>query len=134
MEIRFNISTRASLADEAGDIIVLDGIYKGQSLDPLGLNNRAVTPYKNDFDKLWNEKRQFVNSIDRHFEKIHNPKNGKPQLDKVVLDFRHMDDVGNNMKQKVIDYIYNGLEVGGSKFPLEYKQYVNDEYFIKLNF
>ncbi len=45
-----------------------------------------------------------------------------------------MDDVGNNMKQKVMDYIYNDLEVGGKFFPLEYKQYVNDNNFIKLNF
>lgn len=134
LEIKFDMTVRASLANEAGDIIAVNGQLINQSLDPLGLRDRAINAWRKNFNKLWDEKRQFANSIDRHFEKIHMPTVGKPPLNKVVIDFRHMDDVGNDMKQKVIDYIYNGLEVNGQKFPSQYSRYVNDEYLIKLNF
>jgi len=138
LEIIYKMKVRASQGNEAGDVIALSGILKGQSLDPFGLADRAINSWKSRFDLLWDEKRQFANSIDRHFKKIHSPEPRKPSLNKVVLDFRHMDSVGNNMKKKVIDYIYNDLIVGvgenESKFPAQYKQYVNDNYFIKLNF
>jgi len=134
IEILYKTSVRASNGNEAGDVIALSGKLANQSLDPLGLAETAIDFWKNNFEFAWNDRRMFTNSIDKHFKKIHSPMSGKPPLDKVVLDFRHMDDVGNNMKQMVIDYIYNGLEVGGSKFPQQYKQYVNDTYFIKLNF
>ena len=98
LEIKFDITVRASLTNEAGDIIAVNGKLLNQSLDPLGLRDRAISSWQKNFNKLWDEKRQFANSIDRHFEKIHMPRAGKPALDKVVIDFRHMDAVGNDMK------------------------------------
>lgn len=43
-----------------------------------------------------------------------------------MIDFKYMDEVNPNLKQMVIDYI--------ERPNFEYKQYVNDEYLIKLNF
>ena len=139
LEIDYDVELRASRSGEAGDVISKSLKFKNKSLDPLGLaKGKALESWSKDFNKLWEEKRQFAKSIDKHFKKIHSPRPGTPSLDKVVIDFRYIDELdklGNfNMRKKVIDYIYIGLEVNGIKFPKEYKQYLNDDNFIKLNF
>lgn len=94
-----------------------------QSLDPMGLPYRAINPWIENFDYNFGK---FKESILDHFNKIHSPESGIPPLDKVVIDFRHMDEIDTALKQKVLDYIESPT--------FEYKQYVNDNYLIKLNF
>ena len=91
----------------------------GKSLDPLGLSHQAVQSWKNKFTTNFN---RFKISIDRHFDKISVPKNGKPPLDKVVIDLKYMDEVNPMLKQQVVDYIQTN-----------YPQYNNDTFLIKLN-
>jgi len=55
------------------------GLLFGKSLDPLGISHEAVDAWsKNGITSVeyWFE--GFKNSIKKHFEKITNPKNGKP--------------------------------------------------------
>lgn len=123
LEIAFNGISRASRQNEAGDIIMETGKLAGKSLDPMGLAQGAIIPWQRNFNVQFDH---FKRAIDGHFEKIHNPKAGLPPLDIVVLDFKYMDDINPNLKQMVIDYIESPT--------FGYKQYVNGNHLIKLNF
>ena len=102
IELQFGGKAKASLLDEAGDIIMQGGSLNGKSLDPLGLSPNSINPWKDNFADQFED---FKVSIDRHFEKIHSPKIGKPPLDKVVIDFKYMDQINSTLKQQVLDYI-----------------------------
>ncbi|MFN3444486.1 MAG: hypothetical protein ACK44D_01995 [Bacteroidia bacterium] len=119
IELQFGGKARASLSNEAGDIIMVGGTLNGKSLDPLGLAPNAINPWKNNFAYQFGG---FKVSIDRHFEKIFSPDISKPPLDKVVIDFKYMDQIDPTLKQQVLDYIQ-----------LKHQQYNNSTYLIKLN-
>lgn len=119
LELENSGVTRASNIDEAGDVIMQGGSLNGLSLDPMGLSHNAIIGWSQKFNRNFNK---FKNSIDEHFAKIHTPSNGRPPLDKVVIDFKYMDDINPNLKQNVLDYI-----------EVNYPQYNNSTYLIKLN-
>lgn len=118
VEIAYGGKARASLKTEAGDIIMESGSLPGQSLDPLGLASEAIPAWTNKFNRNFKD---FKGSIDRHFGKISNPK-GRPQLDKVVIDYKYMDEIKPTLKQDILSYIQ-------TKHP----NYIED-HLIKLNF
>ena len=126
LEIAYGGRARASLKAEAGDIIMESGSLKGQSLDPMGLSHKAIYGWTNKFTRNF---KRFKDSIDVHFGKISNPK-GRPQLDKVVIDYKYMDEISiaigqspNYLRHEIDQYIL-------SKFP----QYNNSTYLIKINY
>lgn len=119
IELQFGGKARASLSNEAGDIIMEGGSLNGKSLDPLGLSLDSINPWIDNFD--FNFER-FLNSINKHFKKIHTPDPSKPPLDIVVIDFKYMDEVNPTLKQQVLDYI-----------EANHQQYNNSTYLIKLN-
>lgn len=88
--------------------------------------SEAIPAWTNKFNRNFKD---FKGSIDRHFGKISNPK-GRPQLDKVVIDYKYMDEISvsigqspNYLRHEVDQYIL-------SNFP----QYNNSNYLIKLNY
>lgn len=134
LELKFGGIARPSAINEAGDIVMDSGLLSGKSLDPLGISHEAVDAWsKNGITSVEYWFGGFKNSIKKHFEKITNPKNGKPPLDKVVIDYKYMDqisiEVGLNpsyLKNEIDDFL------NADNFP--YKDYVNDTYLIKINY
>ncbi|WP_454881427.1 hypothetical protein [Sphingobacterium detergens] len=126
VEIAYGGKSRASLKNEAGDIIMLGGNFNGQSLDPLGLAYSAIPSWNYRFTKELNS---FKKSVSRHFGKISNPK-GRPPLNKVVIDYKFMDEISvligenpNYLREEVDQYIL-----------LNFPQYNNSNFIIKINY
>lgn len=119
MEVKYGGKARPSSLIEAGDIIMQGGDLDGLSIDPLGLSYQAIPQWNYRFTNSFNK---FKQSIDRHFEKISNPKLGRPSLNKVVIDFKYMDEIKPTLKQDILSYIQ-------AKYP----NYIED-HLIKLNF
>lgn len=119
VELQFGGAARPSLGSEAGDIVMQGGTLNGQSLDPMGLAPNSIAGWSQKYNK---NLKDFKKAIDRHFKKIHTPSNNRPPLDKVVIDFKYMDEINPNLKQEIINYIET-----------EFPQYNNVNYLIKLN-
>jgi len=126
VEIAYGGKSRASLKNEAGDIIMLGGNFNGQSLDPLGLAYSAIPSWNYRFTKELNS---FKKSVSRHFGKISNPK-GRPPLNKVVIDYKFMDEISvligenpNYLREEVDQYIL-----------LNFPHYNNSNFIIKINY
>jgi hypothetical protein len=119
LEIIYGATVRASRSNEAGDVVIEGSALINQSLDPMGIPHYAVQPW---IDNYTRQLGGFERSMKRHFEKITDPKPGLPALDKVVIDFKYMDDISPNLKQHVLDFVETN-----------YPQFNNATYLIKLN-
>ncbi len=122
IELLYSGRARASFSNEAGDIIMQGGVLDGQSIDTMGLSHMAISTWGMKYNRM---RRIFKDAIVSHFEKIHVPIPGRPPLNKVVIDFKYMDDINPNLKQEILDFL------NGSEFP--YPQYNNSTYLIKTN-
>ena len=135
-----NFPLRASLIDEAGDIIMQGGILDRMSLDPLGI--KFDLPQKmaqqQDINRFYNnwlgayvsdqKSSGFLGSIHAHFEKIYLPKNGKPPLDYIVIDYKYFDEISTAIEQQPY-YLKNQID----QFIIQnFNQYTNQ--LIKLNY
>ncbi|UIR56365.1 hypothetical protein LZQ00_00720 [Sphingobacterium sp. SRCM116780] len=142
IELKYGGKAKGSLINEAGDIIMQGGTLNSQSLDPLGI--KFDLPQKllqqqdiNRFYNNWlgeyipnNKSTGFLGSIDKHFKKINNPDVGKPPLDKVVIDYKYLDEISAAIGQSS-DY----LKIQIDQFILtNFNQYNNDNFLIKLNY
>ncbi|PBI84724.1 hypothetical protein BSF41_40520 [Flavobacterium sp. ACN2] len=140
LEIQSNGVARASLIDEAGDIIMQGGSLNGKSLDPLGI--KFDLPQKmaqqQDINRFYNnwlgvyvpdqKSSGFLGSIHTHYEKIYLPKNGKPALDYIVIDYKHFDEISIVIGQQPT-YLKNQID----QFVIQnFNQYTNQ--LIKLNY
>jgi len=140
LELQFNGVARASLIDEAGDIIMQGGILDRMSLDPLGI--KFDLPQKmaqqQDINRFYNnwlgayvpdqKSSGFLGSIHAHFEKIYLPKNGKPPLDYIVIDYKYFDEISTAIEQQPY-YLKNQID----QFIIQnFNQYTNQ--LIKLNY
>lgn len=127
VEIAYGGKAKASLKNEAGDIIMQGGSLDGKSLDPLGLSPDAVSFWSFKFNKSFNK---FKGSIDRHFEKIYAPTEGRPNLDKVVIDYKYMDEISVSIGQSA-NYLRHQVD---QHILAKHPQYNNNNYLIKINY
>lgn len=141
LELQFNGIVRPSLRNEAGDIIMQGGNLNGLSLDPMGIKNnipQLIELKGNQFYQNWLgnigqgqvERKGFLGSIQTHFEKIYNPKNGRPPLDRVVIDYKYFDEISQAIGEDPI-YFRNLIDTFISS---NFSQYNNSSFLIKLNY
>jgi hypothetical protein len=52
----------------------------------------------------------FLGSLSTHFEKIHTPKNGKPPLDFVVIDYKYFEEVASALGESDPNYFKNYVD------------------------
>ena len=140
LELENSGVTRASNIDEAGDVIMIGGILNGKSLDPLGINSTLPQKITNAQDQIrfynnWlgefipNQKNSgFLGSIHTHFEKIYLPKNDKPPLDFVVIDYKYFDEISIAIGEQP-NYLKNLIDQFISQ---NFSQYTSQ--LIKLNY
>jgi len=118
------------------------GSLNGKSLDPLGIRYDLSQKISQQQDIMrfytnWlgeyipnQESKGFLGSIHTHFEKIYLPKNGKPPLDRVVIDYKYFDELSvavgqppNYFRQQIDQFII-----------ANFSQYNNSNFLIKLNY
>jgi hypothetical protein len=135
LELLTGGKARPSQINDAGDIIMDGGSLHGLSLDPLGPPHNigellvGGLDYSKWLDEI-NGERGFLPSIKRHFEKISNPMNGKPALDKVVIDYTYFEDISLAIGQNP-NYFKNFIDnILSNHFPV----YNNSNFLIKLNY
>jgi len=135
LELQFFGKIRASARNEAGDVIMFGGSLNGKSLDAMGIRNNVpgliqqkgiqfYTNWLGDIDT------GFLGSIKTHFEKIYVPRDGKPALDIVVIDYKYFDEISSAIGQPP-NYFKNLID---SFISTNFSQYNNSTYLIKLNY
>ncbi|MDF0720557.1 hypothetical protein P0M11_11165 [Kaistella sp. PBT33-4] len=128
LELQFGGVAKASLSHQAGDVVMLGGTLHGKSLDPMGIPQSAVNAWQQKFTKNFNKFKK--NAIDGHFAKISSPLPGNPALDRVVIDYKNMDEISIAIGQNS-DYLKIQVD---SYIQANFSQYDNSNFLIKLNY
>ncbi|RLJ80513.1 hypothetical protein [Pedobacter alluvionis] len=137
LELKVSKKLRASLEHEAGDLIddttdlSYDTMGVESNIEELFISGKQT--YSKWLGRLGDKQnikpKGFLGSIDAHFNKISNPKVGRPPLDYVAIDYKYFDNlsaaIGESNPNYFKDYIDNILTTHFSQY---------SDQIIKLNY